>query len=96
MRPEATVPASEVAVAQHELHRHAERRVAPLGADVERFQVAEQRGTAIPGHRRGAAHHIVAGQRRQRNGHAVSEVDALCRLAKLCLDGAEGGLRIVD
>ena len=83
-------------MAQHELHRHAERRVAPLGADVERFHMVEQSGTAIPGHGGGATHHIVAGQRRDRNGDDVGEVEALRQLAKLCLDGTESGFRIAD
>ena len=37
----------------------------------------EQRRTAIPGHGGGAAHHIVAGQRRHRNGDDLGEVEAL-------------------
>ena len=42
--------------------------------------MVEQRGTAIPGHRREAAHHIVTGQRGHWNGNDAGEVEACASL----------------
>jgi hypothetical protein len=58
--------------------------------------MVEQRGAAIPGHCGGPAHHIVAGERRHRNGNDPGEVEALGERPELRLDGAEGGFRPID
>ena len=83
-------------MAKHELHRHAERRVARLDIGIDRFQIIEQGRPAIPGHGGGAARDIVAGQRRHRDGGDLGKAEARGHDAELRLDGAEALLRPVD
>ena len=86
--------AAEIArSAQHELHRHAERRVVLHDFRIDRLQMLEQSRPGIPGHPRGAFDHVVAGQRRHRNDGDLREFEAPGHGAEVPLDLAVARLR---
>ena len=92
----AGIAAEVIGRAEHELDGEAEGSVAGLDIGIDRLEIVEQSRTAIPRHDGGAAHDIVAGERRHRNGRDLLEGEVAGEGAEILLDGAEGLLRPVD
>ncbi len=89
--------AAEVeAVAQHGLHRHAERSARSDVARRDALEVLEQMRPAVPGHVLGVARDVVATDGGDGNGDCLAEAEAQRQLAEVGLDGAELLLRPVD
>ena len=89
--------AAEVEVgAVHPLHGHAERLVLQLVVDLDGLEVADERGTGVPGRVRRGLDHVVAAQCRERDAHDLVETDLGGELAIVGLDTVEDLLRVVD
>ena len=80
----------------HPLHREAKRPLAPVTTGIDRLQMPEQSRAAIPVHMRAGVDHVVALERRHRNGGDLLEAELGGKGGKILGDRLEPRLIEID